>query len=195
MNVFQLARGYLPSIAGIAGGIVTEDMLKDHICFTASRAMQRAITSHIPTVIPADMLRPGDKIWDFYKSSKPTEHLRWLIATVIKFSNHYVECRTKTEGPAIPVAHEYVELAPNNQLARDVMNISLEGKISDNKWNGPFLVEGLQKASQEGDVLNQIFGDNDEIVSDIEKRKPIGASSTLLNKIFEGVPENDVGKL
>lgn len=168
-NAFQLAREYSPSIAGIPANIVTEDMLQAHIRLTASQPMQRAITSRIPSVILADMLQLEDKIWVFHKSSpKHGEPMRWLLATVSNPTNHYVECERKTQGLAMRVAYEHIRLAPNNQLAEDMVEISLEDEISDKKWNGLSTEDNLEKSTQ-GNIASKIFGDNDENVSDVEE--------------------------
>lgn len=60
LNAFQLARGYMPAIAGLPTRILTRDLLDTHIKMNAYRATQNTVNSRIPNHVINDQARRHD---------------------------------------------------------------------------------------------------------------------------------------
>lgn len=120
MKAYQFARGYPPSISGLSSSGVIAYMQLAHMQATSSRAIQRVLSSCQPKLMKQNMIKKGDTIWVFHKSSKKKEPVGWMEASVIKASDHFVECKRATKRPAMKVAYEHVINAPSSKLAREL---------------------------------------------------------------------------
>ena len=134
LSSFELARGYRPSLLGIPSTYVSQEILDAHTHQVATRALQRILRSRTPNTPTPGMFSPGDTVWVWYSTSKQNEDDRWIKATVVRTHQHFMEVRQLKDGrpckgPTMKPAYEDVRIAPQNDLAQELMQCSLEGSI------------------------------------------------------------------
>lgn len=66
------------------------------------------------------MLKEGDTIYVFYKSTNKSVDIKWITATVTEPRTHFVECRRSNKGRPMRVAYEHVRLVPSGDLAKEI---------------------------------------------------------------------------
>lgn len=99
LNAFQLVRGYLPRVAGMPQKILTSELMETYTKMSTYRAIQTAMTTRHPKLIPSSMLKEDDDILVFYKPTNKWLNVEWIKAKVTKVREHYVECRRSSRGP------------------------------------------------------------------------------------------------
>lgn len=60
---FKLTRGYLPEISGLRPKIMSTELMDAYIKTTVYRAIQKAIKSRNPKIIPRSLIKTGDMIF------------------------------------------------------------------------------------------------------------------------------------
>lgn len=191
LNSFQLARGYMPAIAGLPATILTQDMLDAHIQMSACRAIQRAATSRTPNNVPHLMIKPGDTIYVFYKSTNKSVNVEWITATVMEAKEHFVECRRSQKGRPMRVAYEHVRLMPSGDLAKEITEGSLEEFISETDTSTIKTIDDMTSHRNE-DIYADIFGSDNESDED-DELQPIGTARAMLSTQVTGDPTKDIG--
>lgn len=184
VSAFQLTRGYSPSIVGLPASVVSQEMIDAHTEVCANRALHRVLKSRSPKLVRSAMLKKGTRIWVFHNTSSQNIPKTWVEATVIDTSPHYVKCRRSQRGRPMTVAYEHVRIAPNNKLARELLENSLEEQIAlpDNSAN-------IDNRNNEN-MLEEIFGSD---CDDEEEIDPIGTEQSLMTVIVQGNPELEIG--
>ena len=142
LSAFQLARGYSPSILGMAAKAVTPELLEAHKQTVASRAIQKVLRSRRNTLIPPGMLEPGNEIWVYFDTSAANDPARWLKAKVVEVTDNVVKCRRNNKGIPMNVAFEHIRIPPSGELARELQTGILEDMLS-----GPCEEENYQQTS------------------------------------------------
>lgn len=79
------------------------------------------------------MIKQGDTIYAFYKSTNKSFNVEWISATVITAKEHFVECRRSEKGRPMRVAYEHIRLVPSNYLEREIVEPYFEDDISEMK--------------------------------------------------------------
>lgn len=105
LNAFQLARGYMPGIAGISQSILSQELLDTHTKLTAYKSIQIAYKSRNPRHTKRSMFKAGDTIYVFYKSTNKSVDTQWITATVTEPKTHFIECRRSDKGRPMRVAY------------------------------------------------------------------------------------------
>ena len=134
LSSFELARGYQPSLLGVPPTYVTQELLDAHTQQVATRALQRVLRSRTPNTPTPGMFNPGDTVWIWYSTSKQNEDDRWIRASVVKTHRHFLEARRlkngqACRGPTMKPAYEDVRVAPQDNLAQDLMESTLDGPV------------------------------------------------------------------
>lgn len=93
LNSFQLARGYLPKIAGTRTKVLTKDLMGTYGDKSASRSINPSIKARNPKKIPSLMLKVVDNINELYKYKNKSVDIKWVTATIEKVREHFVEYR------------------------------------------------------------------------------------------------------
>lgn len=132
LSSFQLARGYASSIAGIPSSQVHKYILEAHIKVMASRAVQKSLFCKSPNTTPQDAYKKGLRIFVYYNTTKQNDLERWIKARLLSTGTHMLKCRCTAKGPPMTVAYDHVRIAPNSELARELMFDSLEDILSRN---------------------------------------------------------------
>lgn len=69
VTAFQLSKGYLPSIAGIPTKFMTQEVMDAYTKLSPYRTIQMATKERTPAKIPSPMIKPGNKVYIFYKTT------------------------------------------------------------------------------------------------------------------------------
>ena len=187
LSSFELARGYHPSLIGIPSTQVSPDLLDAHTQQVATRALQRVLRSRTPNTPTPGMFQPGVVVWVWYSTSKQNEDDRWIKATIVRTHQHFLEVRRLKDGhpckgPTMKPAYEDVRVAPQNSLAQELMQCSLEGTVDmDNPVERGEQNENINGAPQ--DTISSL-------VAGIHKRSAvddIGPYAARLNPEQEGI--------
>lgn len=196
LSAFELARGYSPSIVGIPSTVVPREMVEAHVENTANRAIHKILRSRGPSNIKESHLGQGTPVWVFYKSSKQNEPIRWLSATVVKAGPHVVKCRRARKGPPLMVAYEDLRLAPKGNLAKNLLENSLEDMLAE-RGNTDEMSVHSGESTEEGASSPQ--GTMEEAVTAVLPRTIPAASSetdrdTLMYDVFgsDGEKEDEI---
>lgn len=193
LTPFQLARGYLPGIVGTPQTILTKELMDAYIRISASRAIDASLKARTPKTIPGSMLKPGDEVYVFYKSTNKSVDIQWVTATVEKVRDHFVECRRSRKGPPMRVAFEHIRLIPSSSLAREITETYLEDEISEQDTNDIKTIEEMSTTDTDN-IYTDIFGDESD-TDEEEELKPIGTAASLFTTTTVGNPEKDIGKM
>lgn len=196
VNSFQLARGYLPSIAGLPSSWLTEDILNTHIKMSAYRAIQQASKTRIRSTVPSSMIKGGDTIYIFYESTNKSVKVEWITATVIEAKEHYVECLRSARGRPMRVAYEHIRLVPSDELAKEITESYLEDEIADTDTTGLKTLESLDRDDDSSNAYEDIPG-TDTDMDDIEKPRSLDTSTSLMSQLNNpiGNTAKDVGQI
>lgn len=62
LSAFQVARGYFPSILGMPTRMSSQDLINAHTVRESTRALERILRSHSPTLIDRSQLHPGTEV-------------------------------------------------------------------------------------------------------------------------------------
>lgn len=152
MSAFQLARGYSPSIAGIPSYKVLPTLVDAQIRVNAARAVQRALRSKSSRVVQCAADPPGTHVWVFYKSWKQNEPVKWVPAAVVETK----KCRRSKRGTPMSVAYEDIRIAPEGDLAQELVASTLEEFMS--RTDGDFKGEPSEAIDPVGErVLGSFF--------------------------------------
>lgn len=199
INSFQLARGYMPSIAGLPSKTLTQDRLEAHIQMTASRAIHKAAKSRMPKNFARSMIKEGDKIYVFYKPTNKSLKTEWITATVFNPKEHFVECKRSQKGRPMRVAYEQVRIVPSNEIAKEILESFLEDYIADNQHEDLKTIDQMTEHDNttDNDTYKEIFG-SDSDTDDDEDLQPIGTSCTTIGAMLStqaiGETRKDVGQ-
>ena len=135
MSSFEQARGYSPSILGLPRTYVTQELLEEHKAQVATRALQRLLQSYAPdSPTPEMLVILNDDVWAFYQTSKQNEKFQWVKAKVVKAEQHHLIARRSQRGPPIRVAYEDVRIAPQVEIAQELMSCSVDHEFG---YDGP----------------------------------------------------------
>lgn len=129
LNAFQIARGYLPGIAGIPKKILTTELLNGYTKLSACRAIAAAVLTSNPKAIPISMLKKGDDIYVLYISTNKSIDVKWITAKIIDFEEHFVVFLLSVKGPPMRVAYAHIRLIPTTSLARKTTETYMEDDI------------------------------------------------------------------
>lgn len=144
-----------------------------HIQVSAARAVQKVMRSKRSRVVRREALKPGTKVWVFYKTSKQNDPVRWVSASVVEEEEHIVRCRRSNRGAPMSVAYEHIRIAPSGVLAQELVECSLEyvlesqgdgcdGDQDSIDDQGPENPECHNDDTAEA-CLREVFGDDDEL--------------------------------
>lgn len=183
LSAFQLAHGYVPSIAGVPDSLVSQELLDAHVEIMASRAIQRVLQSKQPNLLQREALSSGTKIWVYFNTSKQNDPERWLQATVVEAGEHQVKCRRSRRGPPMCVAYNHIRLVPTGELAQELMEGTLEGVMAKDD-------EVEVSGDLPNDVWRDIFGEERDPELDVRARKV----SSMLSRPVIGDPTQEIGK-
>lgn len=117
--------------------------------------------------------------------------VEWIVAKVENVREHYMECRRSNKGKPMRVAYEHIRLVPNNELAKAIVQSTLEDDIAETDTSELKTMEEMI-LDDHHDIYEEILG-NDSDMEDVKDLKPIGASSSLLSSKPTGQPEKDIG--
>lgn len=172
---------------------MTAEIMDAHIKLCAYRAIQVAIRTQNPTTTPSSMIKEGDEIYVFHKTTNKSVNVDGIAATVIATRENYVECRRSTKGRTMRVAYEHIRLIPSNKLAKAITETYLEDDIAN---ENPHELKSLKEleVGKEKDIYSEIFGDDSDLDEE-EELKPIGSASTILSKTAIGDTAKEVGHI
>lgn len=101
----------------------------------------------------------------YYNTSKQNDPARWIEARVLSTGDHMFKCKRTQKGPPMTVAYDHVRLAPESELARELMLESLEDMLSQNNetcltvqsWdnNGTCQIDKLMGVDDENDPIEE----------------------------------------
>lgn len=115
LSPFQLATGYQPSFLGILQKKITFELLEPHRDQGATRILQ-AFRHSPENNIKADLLKPGDMKWSWYKDSKQNEKNVGVGTVHIKARQHYIEPERSPNSRTMRLAYEDLRLRPQRVL-------------------------------------------------------------------------------
>lgn len=78
MNLFELARGYSPSIFESQREKIPHNIFNAHLDRESIKAVERMVERKIQNNISNDLVPPGTKIVVYYRSSKNNEANEWI---------------------------------------------------------------------------------------------------------------------
>lgn len=110
---------------------MTTELIEAHKQQDSVRSLQRLLHSRNPAVAGKELFQPGDPVCVFYKSSKHTEPVEWVRATVVEAEEHTLVARRCTRGPPMRVAYEDARFTPRGPLTSELLTCSLEDALAD----------------------------------------------------------------
>lgn len=115
LNSMQLARGYLPGIAGLPPKIFKQEVLDKYTQNSVYHAINKEIKSKDPHNIPSSSINPVVEIFVFHKRTNKAVDVVWILAKVEAVKEHYMECRRSKKDNSMCVAYEHISLVPRNE--------------------------------------------------------------------------------
>lgn len=183
LSAFQLARGYSPSVLGIPWTIVPEELFNAHIEHAANRAVHRILRSRSPGTVRAENLTPGTRIWAFYKSSKHTEPVSWISASVVEAGAHVVKCRISRKGPPLMEAYEDIRLEPTGKLASELLKRSLDDELAEQDPDDD--LETVDATPDSGtDHMTQLTDDTTKPCTETDRKANRSGDDAVMYEIF-----------
>lgn len=140
------------------------------------------LQSKQPTLVKRNALAAGTRIWVYFNTSKQNDPVRWIPATVVEAGKHLVKCRRSKKGPPISVAYTHIRVAPDGELAKEMIEGTSEGVMAsdmDVEAPGDLPIE----------VWRDIFGESEEAERDAEALRV----SSMLSSTAAGNPTKDIG--
>lgn len=101
---FQLARGYIPSVAGIPSTIVSQQLLDVHVEPAATRAVHITLKVKPGSNLSPVTLDKELRVWTFLDTSKQNERKRWIEDRVNGAHDGLLKCLPSSKGPPITVS-------------------------------------------------------------------------------------------
>lgn len=131
LSSFQLTREYQPPILGIPSSFVSQEVLAAHVEQMATKCIQRTLRPRAKNCMDSHVTRAGDKVWVWYASGRGNEQYKLEPAKVVATHPRYVEARKmnigmEAKGPIMKAAYEDMRLAPQSDIAIDIMELELE---------------------------------------------------------------------
>lgn len=134
----------------------------------------------------------------FYDTSKQSERKRCIEARVVSTHEHFGKCCRNNSGPPMTVALEHVHIAPQNELARQLLDPSLED-LSEERSTTQLCVSPPLELEDTNLDSDRGFLDTYDDDIDMERLRPTGRVTTMpaTSFLYEitpvGNPERYIG--
>lgn len=129
---FELAIGFSPSVLGIPGRLVTEQIIVAHRDQKVTRALQGHMRSGPIRDAPPSNIIVGEPILYYYKSSKNNEKDEWKSGQIVNIERYYAIIQSDKTGRKSKVEYEDIRIKPKMDLRREIMQGPVDFYLTEN---------------------------------------------------------------